>query len=104
MNQNYTVIRGDTHTLELDLVLADETVPDLAGATVEFIVDNLFTRTVDDVDESSGEAILTLAVEDTEGAPDVRAAYRYNVQVTGDDGSVTTPQRGLFIVVPDVPE
>jgi hypothetical protein len=100
---DYTVIRGDTQTLALDLVLADATLPDLAGATVTFIVDNLFTRTVTDVDESSGEATLTLTSEDTEGSSDVRVAYRYNVQVVNGD-AVTTPQRGLFIVLPDLPE
>jgi hypothetical protein len=98
----YIVIRGDTPTLDLELVYADGTVPDLAGATISFIVDGLFTRTDPTVDLSSGEASLELAVEDTENAPNIRATYRYNVQVE-TDGLVLTVNRGLFIVVPDVP-
>lgn len=103
MRIDYTVIRGDTQTLVLDLVYADGVLPDFDDATIEFIVDGLFTRTVTDPDLSSGEASLTLTAEDTDGSSNIRAAYRYNVQVTEADGSVVTPQSGLFIVLPDVP-
>lgn len=102
MRTDYTVIRGDTPTLTLDLVLADATVPDLSGATITFTVDDLFSRSVTDADLSSGEASVTLTVADTEDCPDHRTAYRYDVQVTEADGTVLTPQRGLLIVVPDV--
>jgi hypothetical protein len=102
MRIDYTVVRGDSRTLELELTYADGTLPDLVDADISFIVDGLFTKTVTDPDLSSGEAEITLDPDDTDGAPDVRVAYRYNVQVTQDDGTVLTPQSGLFIVLPDV--
>lgn len=101
MRIDYTVVRRDTRTIAFDLTDANSAPLNLVGATVKFIVDGLFTRDVT-VDDSSGESSLTLAAEDTEGAPDVRRSYRYEVQVTEGDGDRFTPQRGRFIVLPDL--
>lgn len=100
--QDFTVIRGDTPTLPLELVYSDGTAPDLVDATITFTVYNLFSRTVTDPDLSSGEAELVLNVEDTEDAPNWRTAYKYDCQVAQDDGVIATLMRGLFIVEPDV--
>lgn len=104
MRTDLTIIRGDSATFDLELVLGDATVPNLAGATASFIVDDLFTKTDVLIDESTGEASVDVDPEDTEGCPDIRATYNYNVQVTLADDSVLTLQRGLFIVIPDVTE
>ena len=106
MRLDYTMVRGDTRTFELPLLDVNGVAYDPADiASLEFKVADLFTATVGDgiaIDDSSGDVTLTVAPEDTEGAPDVRRAYAYDVQVTLDDGTVNTPQRGLFIVLPDV--
>lgn len=104
MSIDLTIVRGDTRTYDLSLVYADATVPDLAGATVDFIVDGLFRADASDVivDESSGEATVTVNPTDTEDSPNRRTSYRYNVQVTTADGTVLTTQRGLFAVLPEV--
>lgn len=101
MRIDYQVIRGDDRTIQLELADGAGTPLSLTGATVRFIVDDLFSTTAT-LDESAGEALVTVAAEDTEGAPDIRAVYRYNVKVTASDGDVSTPQRGLFIVLPNV--
>lgn len=101
MRTDFTVVRRDTRTLEFDLTLADNTPLSLVGATVEFIVDDLFTREMT-VDDSSGEVSLTLDSEDTENAPDMRRTYNYQVKVTESDGDIFTPQRGRFTVLPDL--
>lgn len=101
MRVDYVVVRHDNRTLEFDLTNDDDAPLNLVGATVNFIVDDLFTRAVD-VDESSGEAALKLEYDDTDGAPDCRRSYRYEVQVTEADGDRFTPQRGRFTVLPDL--
>lgn len=101
MRIDFTVVRHDTRTLEFDLTNADDAPINLVGATVEFVVDGLFTREVD-VDDSTGEASLKLTADDTDGAPDGHPTYRYEVQVTEADGDRFTPQRGRFTVLPDL--
>lgn len=109
MRLDYTLIRGDTRVLDLDLT--DPIMGaayDLNGASIAFTVDDsLFdAKTVGAgiaVDESAGTVEVTLDPADTANAPDYRARYRYDVQVTTSDGSVTTPQRGWLIVLPDIP-
>lgn len=106
MRLDYTMVRGDTRTFDLPLLDANGAAYDPAEiASLEFKVADLFTATVGDgiaIDESSGDVTLTVSPTDTEDAPDVRMAYPYDVQVTLDDGTINTPQRGLFIVLPDV--
>jgi hypothetical protein len=108
MRVDYTLIRGDSRELDLDLTdPMTQMAYNLAGAGVIFTVDDsLFdAKTVGDgitVDESSGSVTVTLDPEDTQNAPDYRARYRYDVQVTDSAGAVTTPQRGWLIVLPDV--
>ena len=104
MRLDITMTRGDTRTFELPLLDENGTAYDFTGAEIAFKT-ALFTATVGDgiaVDESSGDVTLTVSPTDTEDAPDVRMAYPYDVQVTLADGTVNTPQRGLFIVLPDV--
>ena len=104
MRLDYTLIRGDTRTLDLDLTDPETGMAyDLSGATVILTVEDLFTKSLaDGIDESSGSVTVTIDPEDTEDAPDYRARYRYDVQVTTAAGAVTTPQRGTILVLPDV--
>lgn len=108
MRQDYTLIRGDSRELDLDLTDPMTGMAyNLAGATVVFTVDDsLFdVKGVGSgitVDESSGSVTVTLDPEDTEDAPDYRARYRYDVQVTTAGGDVTTPQMGWLTILPDV--
>lgn len=103
MRIDYTVIRNSDRIIELELESAAGDGIDLAGSTVDFIVDGLFEVQAT-ADVSAGDAIVELVPEDTSGAPERRCAYAYNVKVTEGDGTVTFPQRGLFIVLPDVTE
>ena len=100
------MVRGDTRTFDLsDLVDFDGLAYDWAGATVTFTVDGLFEKTRGAgiaIDESSETVTLTVSGDDTTGAPDHRRAYRYDVQVVLSDGTVETPRRGQFVVLPDV--
>ena len=101
MRLDYTVMRGSDWSTMLDLEDYTGTPIDTDTSTVEFIVDDLFSKTaVDDV--STGESLVTITPADTEDAPDQRTAYRYNVKVTTAAGLVTYPQRGLFIVLPSI--
>ena len=108
MRVDYTLIRGDSRELDLDLTdPMTQMAYNLAGAGVIFTVDDsLFdAKTVGDgitVDESSGSVTVTLDPEDTVDAPDYRSRYRYDVQVTTAAGDVTTPQQGWITVLPDV--
>jgi hypothetical protein len=100
MNQNQiTVTRGDDRTLAI--VIDDE----YAGDTAVFVVEDLFDKTLT-VDEDPGSGYATanveLVAEDTENAPDLRRAYRYDLSVT-HDGDNLTILRGLFVVQPDLP-
>jgi hypothetical protein len=101
MRIDYTVIRNSDRIIELELATADGEPVDLAGSVVDFIVDGLFEVQAT-ADVSAGDAIVELVPEDTADAPDTRRAYPYNVKVTAGSGEVTFPQRGLFIVLPDV--
>ena len=103
MRTDLTMIRGDTRTFTLDLVYADGELPDLVDATITVHAENLFDKTLTDPDLSTGEITLTIEPEDTEGTPDQRTRYAYNVQVEQADGVVLTVQRGNLIVFPDVP-
>jgi hypothetical protein len=76
MNQNQLVhIRGDSGSFEVTLTDTNGDPLDLTGASVQFTVDGL-------LDKSLGDGIT--------------------VQVTLSDGTVRTPIRGLFVLVPDV--
>ena len=107
MNQNQiTHIRGDSGSFEVTLTDSAGAPLDLTGASVAFTVKNLIEKTIGDgieVDTPlTGEAVITLTPEDTEDASDHRRSYPYDVQVTLGDGTVRTPIRGLFVLVPDV--
>jgi hypothetical protein len=90
MRADYTVVAGDPRTLTIELDGVN-----LVGASGELRVDSLFTTDLT-IDESAGEATVTLEAEDTEGV-EIRRAYAYAVVV--DD---LTVRRGLFIVLPQV--
>lgn len=108
MRLDYTLIRGDTRVLDLDLLdPATGIAYDLNGASIAFTIDDsLFdAKSVGSgitVDTSSGSVTVTLQPADTANSPDYRARYRYDVQVTEAGGTVSTPQRGWITILPDV--
>lgn len=100
------MIRGDTNEFELTLTDNAGDPFDLTDADITMTVGDLFTKTIGSGITVSapltGVASIVVGPEDTEGAPDVRVAYSYDVQVTLADGRIKTPVRGRFVVVPDV--
>lgn len=100
------MVRGDSNEYQLTLTDNLGAEYDLTDALISFTVGDLFEKSLGEgitvADPESGIATIAIDPADTEGAPDVRATYRYDVQVTLADGRVKTPVRGLFIVVPDV--
>ena len=107
MNQHQiTMTRGDTRIFTVTMTDDAGDPYDLTSADVAFTVGGLFEKGVGDgitiADPETGVAVVTVDPADTNGAPDVRRAYRYDVQVTLSSGAVKTPLRGLFVVVPDV--
>lgn len=103
MRLDYTIVRGDTRIIDLDLLDRFGQVFDFSGASVIMRVANLFEKDLSDgIDLSSGDLTVTIDPADTEGCPDQRTAYAYDIAVTEADGTVSTAQRGLFIVLPDV--
>lgn len=100
--RNLTVIRGNDETIAIDLT----GLPEGGIIDVWMTVGNLFAKrlgdgiTIDDAED--GTCTVTLTPADTDGAPASRVAYDYDVQVRLADGSVKTPIRGRFIVLPDV--
>lgn len=106
MRETIVVTRGDTRELDRQLFMQGLPI-DLEQASVTFTVDGLFSKTLGNgielVSDSgdSGYIVITIDPADTEGCPDWRTAYRYDVEVE-DTGIVTTPLSGRFVVVPDV--
>ena len=98
--------RGDSRTFDFsDVEDVDGMAFNLADATLNFTVGDLFTLTRDNgivVDESSGSIEVEIEPENTEDAHDHRHEYRYELEITLADGSVHTPRRGLFILTPDL--
>lgn len=101
MNQHQiTVTRGDERTLAF--VISEDYAAE--GDTAEFVVEDLFDKTVAvDADPGSGyaTAFFELDAVDTEDAPDYRRTYRYDLSVT-HEGNNLTVRRGLFVVLPDL--
>lgn len=101
-----TVIRGDTRVLTLTLTDSAGDPFDLTGADVWFTAGDLIAKRLGDgitvTSPATGVATITLSAGDTDAAPDYRMAYRYDVQLKLADGTVVTPARGRFIVIPDV--
>lgn len=101
-----SVIRGDTHQFTLTLVDNVGDPYDLTSAELVMTVGDLFSKSEGDgitvSDPTGGIAEIVIDGDDTDGAPDHRCAYPYDIQVTLAGGPVKTPVRGLFIVVPDV--
>ena len=104
MRENIVVYRGDDRTLERQLRYQGAPM-DLDGTTVTLTVQDLFetTGTVVSGSGGNGEVEFTLLPDDTDGAPDYRRTYHYDIQVN-DGGVITTPLYGDFIVLPDVTE
>ena len=80
-----TVIRGDSVVLTATLVDPLGAAYDLTGAELTFSVANLFSKTLDDgitvADPLAGVADIEVSGSDTDGAPDSRQAYPYDLQV-----------------------
>jgi hypothetical protein len=101
MRTNLVMTRGTERTFTLNLENADGDLPTLANATAELIVANAFTKTAT-IDESAGEATVTVEPVDTAGLSSWRFTVPYNVKLTEQDGTVLVPQAGWFTLVPDV--
>lgn len=106
MRQDITAIRGDTVALSVTVTDSAGLAYDLTGAAVVMTVGDLFSKSVGDgitvAAPATGVASIAVDPADTQDAPDQRVAYPYDVQITLADGSVKTPIRGQFIVLPDV--
>jgi hypothetical protein len=103
---NLTVIRGDSRELTVTVSDAAGLVYDLTGADIWFTAGTLVSKRLGDGivcdDPETGVAVITIEPGDTSRAPSHRTAYLYDVQIKLVDGSIRTPIRGLFIVLPDV--
>ena len=103
---NIIAVRGDTQTYTLTFTDSVGAPLDLTGAAVTFSVKDRFAKTVGAGIVVSapltGVAVVTVDPEDTENEPDVRVAHRFDAQVVLSDGTVKTPIRGNFVVLPDV--
>jgi hypothetical protein len=102
-----TMVRGDTREFSVTVTDSEGDPFDLTDATITLSVDELnIEKTVGAgitvADPLTGVASIVIDPDDTESAPDIRRAYRYDVQLVLEDGRVKTPIRGLFIVLPDV--
>jgi hypothetical protein len=103
MRTNLVMTRGTERTFTLNLENAEGDAPSLAGATAVLIVGSQFTKTAT-IDESAGEATVTVEPGDTANLSSWRFTVPYNVKLTEQDGSVLVPQAGWFTLVPDVEE
>jgi hypothetical protein len=107
MNQHQlTVTRGDSRTFDFsDLADATGLAYDFNVVTgIIFRVDGLFEKTISDfdIDESAGEVFVDISPGDTDGAPDYRKAYAYEIELTMTGIGVVTVRQGLFVVKPDL--
>ena len=107
MRTDLTVTRGDTREFSVTVTDSAALAYDLTGATITFSVDGLGIEKTLGAGivvsaPATGVAAITLDPDDTKGAPNLRVAYNYDVQIVLADGRVKTPIRGLFIVLPDV--
>jgi hypothetical protein len=104
--RDLVMTRGDSRTFDFsDVDDVDGMAFNLAGATLNFTVADLFTLTRDAgvvVDESSGSIEVEIEPENTEDASDYRHDYRYSLEITLADGTVHTPRKGRFILTPDL--
>ena len=100
------VTRGDTKELTLTLVDDQGGPYDLTNVDVWFSVGSLLSKRLGAgiavPTPALGVATITLDAGDTGSAPDHRQSYPYDVQLELANGSIVTPLRGRFIVVPDV--
>jgi hypothetical protein len=103
---NVTAIRGDSQTYDLDFVDANGDPIDLTDCDIWFTVEDLFEKRlgtgITSASPLTGVATVTVDPADTEDCPDYRVRYRYDAQLELIDGSIKTPIRGWFTVLPDV--
>jgi hypothetical protein len=99
------MVRGDTRIFTIALTDAGGAAIDLTDTDVWFSVSGAFTKTLGDgvaiTDPTSGIALVTVEPADTE-AMRGRTVRRFDVQLKLSDGSIRTPIRGRFVVLPDV--
>jgi hypothetical protein len=104
--RDLVMTRGDSRTFDFsDVEDTDGMAFNLAGATLNFTVDGLFTLTRGAgivVDESSGSIEVDIEPANTEDATDHRHDYRYELEITLADESVHTPRKGRLILTPDL--
>jgi hypothetical protein len=103
---NLTVVRGDTRELTVTISDAAGLAYDLTGADIWFTAGGLVAKRLGNgitaADPTTGVAVITINPADTSSAPPYRSTYPFDVQIKLVDGSIRTPIRGLFIVLPDV--
>lgn len=99
-------IRGDTKVYEVTITDSAGEPYDLTGADLWFTVAGLLEKRLNDgitvADVATGVATVTLEAGDTDSAPSRRKVYDYDLQVKLSNGTVKTPLRGRFVVLPDV--
>ncbi|HZD67751.1 MAG TPA: hypothetical protein VFA45_02165 [Actinomycetes bacterium] len=99
------MVRGDSKTIGLDLIDSNGDPIDLTGADVVFTVGDIIQKTLSDgivIDEPSyGSVTISIDPSDTEGLT-ARRVWPYDIQVTLADGTVKTPVRGDYVLLPDV--
>ena len=95
--------RGDSRTFTITLT-TDGFPLDLTDADVWFTVAGVFSKrlgagiTVDD--PTTGVVVVAVDPADTEQLPG-RVSTRFDLQVKLADGTVSTPRKGRFVIVPD---
>lgn len=106
-NNKITVVRGDTHTIHLN-IKANDLPLDLTGAIVFFTVKQdlndpdsaaQIAKTISDFDDpESGEVNIILDEDDTNRVGE----YYYDIQIKQGSTGVVSSKRGKFIIEQDV--
>jgi len=107
-----TMVRGDTPTFAV-VVTRGDTVVDITDATFKFTARRaygddaaVFTRTsvagITITDATAGKCKVVLQSADTTGLPAATTVLVYDLQITEDDGTVSTVAQGKLTVTPDV--
>lgn len=112
---NLNAHRGDDEEYAITVTGTDGGPFDLTNCAVQFTAkrrlrdpdeDAVIIKDLDDgievTNASGGLATLRLASADTVGLPAQRTSLYYDIQVTDEDGLISTPIEGRLIVRPDV--
>jgi hypothetical protein len=103
MRENLLMVHGTERTFILNLEDAEGDLPVLTNATCELIVKDQFRKAAT-IDESTGDAAITIEPADTTDLGNYRISVPYNVRVTEQDGTIKITQNGRFTILPAVEE